>query len=278
MATYVIGDIQGCFTSLQNLLTQLPQEEANQYWVVGDLVNRGAESLEALRFFAAHPNFNSLLGNHDLSLLALAAGVPGKQISADLKRVLDAPDGAELINWLRFRPLLHKEQNYLLVHAGLLPQWSAVDAVTLAGEVQQELRGPHWKNFMHALFGNSPAQWDDNLQGAARWRCIVNVMTRMRFCTSDGRLEFNAKGKPEGAPPNCFPWFDLPHARWAQPNEDGHTVVCGHWSAAGLRKMNSVIMLDSGCVWGGCLSAIRLSDQRIWQIECSDVSAEINED
>jgi bis(5'-nucleosyl)-tetraphosphatase (symmetrical) len=259
--TTVIGDLQGCAERFDALLAQAP---APRLWLTGDLVNRGPASLQALRTVRAHPACTTVLGNHDLHLLAAAAGLkrPGK--SDTLQEILDAPDRDELLEWLRHRPLAHLEEGYLLVHAGVLPQWTAGQTRALAAEVETVLRGPDWKAFLAQMYGNQPSRWDDGLRGADRLRCIVNALTRIRFCTAEGEMEFATKdGGVEAAPTGYLAWFDVPDRRTQDV-----TVVFGHWSAQGLVMRPNLIGLDTGCVWGGKLTAVRLPAREVFQVPC----------
>ena len=271
MKTYAIGDLQGCAHEAQLLLDRINDTAGDQVRIifVGDLINRGPDSLAALRTVAAlsaatDGRVDALLGNHDLHLLAVAAGAQQRSRSDTLDAILDAPDRDALLGWLRRRPLALVEGNHLLVHAGVAPQWSAAQAMALAGEVEAVLRGPDWIDFLGGMYGNEPARWDDALTGQARLRCIVNVLTRMRLCAPDGRMDFKEK-ESAGAPPGSalLPWFDLPARRSADV-----TVVFGHWSALGLLLRPDVIGLDSGCVWGGKLSAVCLDDHSLIQVDC----------
>lgn len=265
MSTYAIGDLQGCFDPLEQLLERCAFDRTrDRLWFVGDLVNRGPKSLETLRFVRDLGDAAVVvLGNHDLSLLMIAAG-HGKLHRLDtFHHVLDAPDGAELIDWLRQRPMMHVEGEYAMVHAGLLPQWQVPQALALAREVEAALRGPEHDEFMRRMWGSEPSSWEDGLHGWDRLRVVVNALTRMRFCTADGHMEFRSKGVPEEPPEGYMPWFDVAGARWRT-----HTVVCGHWSALGYRAGNGLISLDSGCLWGGELTAVRLEDRAVFQVPC----------
>lgn len=270
MATYAIGDVQGCYGELRQLLGAAGFDRArDRLWFVGDLVNRGPESLAVLRFVRDLGSAAiTVLGNHDLHLLTYAAGLAKPRSDDTLDEVLAAPDRDELMQWLRGLPMIHVEGEHVLVHAGLLPQWSAERAQTLGREVQETLRGPRYREFLAALYGGEPDRWDDALRGADRLRVIVNAMTRMRFCTPDGVMEFHTKGEATAAPPGYLPWFDVPGRESA-----GHTVICGHWSALGLRVAPRLLALDSACVWGGSLTAVRLQDRRIIQIPCAAPAA-----
>ncbi len=265
MATYAIGDVQGCVDALRQLLDALAYDRVHdRLWFVGDLVNRGPDSLATLRLVKdLGDGAVSALGNHDFHLLAVAAGLVKKHRSDTLDPILEAPDRAALLDWLRHRPLFHVEGSWAMVHAGLLPQWSVATAQLLAQEVEAALRGPDWQQFLANLYGNTPDSWDEGLRGADRLRVIVNAMARMRFCTAEGKIELSTKGETAKAPPGYYPWFDVP-ARASR----SHTLVCGHWSTLGLRLRPDLLALDSGCVWGGSLSAVRLEDRRLFQVPC----------
>ena len=271
MALYLIGDVQGCDSALGRLLDKIDFSPSRDRLVVlGDLVNRGPGSLAALRRLQALGDgvAQCLLGNHDLHLLAVAQGVRKPHRLDTLGDILAAPDREALLHWLRHRPMALREQGVLMVHAGVLPQWSADQALALAGEVQDVLRGPHWAVFFLHMYGNSPDQWDDALTGAARWRVIVNALTRLRLCTAQGRMEFESKESPgAGVPPGYMPWFDVPGRATAQD-----VVAFGHWSTLGWLGRPDVISLDTGCVWGGCLSAVRLGatagERELIQVQC----------
>lgn len=264
MALYLIGDVQGCDDALGRLLDKLAFSPSRDHLVLlGDLVNRGPQSLAVLRrLMALGGAATCLLGNHDLHLLALAQGVRKPHRSDTLDAVLTAPEREALLNWLRQRPLAWQAQGVLMVHAGVLPQWSAARTLALAAEVQTVLRGADWGVFLHQMYGNEPAAWHDGLQGAARLRVIVNALTRLRFCTADGRMEFATKDRGlDGAPPGYMPWFDVPGRQTA-----GDVVAFGHWSTLGWQGRADVLSLDTGCVWGGCLSALRLGADGVHEL------------
>ena len=265
MATYVIGDIQGCFDELQRLLVAIGfKRNSDRLWFVGDLVNRGPQSLETLRFVKdLGSSAVTVLGNHDLHLIMLAEGFAKRRDDDTLDTVLAAPDRDSLLAWLRSLPLLHRDGKHVLVHAGLLPQWSVAVAQTAGSEVERALRGTGYRDFLSSLYGSKPDRWSDDLQGNDRLRVIVNAMTRLRFCSPKGVMEFKTKGETDKAPRGFLPWFDVPDR-----NSSGATIVCGHWSAVGVKLAPDLIMLDSGCVWGGKLTAIRLEDRRLFQVEC----------
>ena len=272
MATYAIGDVQGSFEELQALLGAFGFDRArDRLWFVGDLVNRGPASLATLRFVRdLGDGAVTVLGNHDLHLLALAQGSVKAREDDTLGAVIAAPDRDGLLDWLRHRPMAHMAAGYALVHAGLLPQWDVATAEALAGEVETELRGPRHKEFLAQLYGSLPDRWNDKLRGIDRLRVIVNAMTRLRFCTPEGVMEFRTKGETAEAPPGYLPWFEVPGRKSVD-----HTLVCGHWSALGLRIAPNLLALDSGCVWGGKLSAVRLEDRRLYQVPCLTDAARV---
>jgi bis(5'-nucleosyl)-tetraphosphatase (symmetrical) len=232
----------------------------DRLWFVGDLVNRGPKSLAALRLVHSLGEAAVVvLGNHDFHLLCLAEGFAKRRPGDTLDAVLAAADAPQLIEWLRHRPLMHAEGGYALVHAGLLPQWSIERALALAREVEAALRGPRYREFLRGLYGAEPRAWRDALAGWDRLRVIVNAMARLRYCTPSGEMDVEAKGRD--APPGYRPWFEL--------RPDGEAaIVCGHWSALGLRLTEKLAALDTGCVWGGSLSALRLEDRRLFQLPC----------
>jgi bis(5'-nucleosyl)-tetraphosphatase (symmetrical) len=266
MATYAIGDVQGCYSALAALLDQVGfNATRDRLWFVGDLVNRGTQSLAVLRFVRGLGDAAVVVhGNHDLHLLASAAGLARRRPDDTLADVMAAPDRDELLDWLRFRPMAHAEDEYLLVHAGLLPAWSVGQALDLAAEVEHELRVKRYRDFLAELYGSKPAAWSDALAGMDRLRVIVNAMTRMRFVSADGAMDFAAKGETANAPPGYMPWFDVPGRA-----SRAATIVCGHWSALGLRIRPDLLALDTGCVWGGALTAMRLEDRRLYQTPCA---------
>lgn len=272
MATYAIGDIQGCFGSLQRLLEECRFDAAaDRLWLVGDLVNRGPRSLETLRFVRAlGPLAVTVLGNHDLYLLMAAAGCGRRSKGDTLDDILNAPDRDDLLDWLRRQCLCHHEGNFCLVHAGLLPQWTVGKARALAQEVEDVLGGPNYLDFMRNMWGSEPTAWSDDLIGWSRLRVIVNAMTRMRFCSPDGVMEFKTKGEASAAPDGFLPWFDVPGRLSAD-----QVLVTGHWSALGLKIETNLLALDSGCLWGRHLTAVRLEDRALFQVSCSPGEAQI---
>lgn len=266
MATYVIGDVQGCFDELKQLLKEVGyQERQDRLWFVGDLVNRGPKSLEVLRFVRGlGERAVTVLGNHDLHLVAQHEGIERARKDDSFHDVLAAAEARELVTWLRRRPMMHVEGRYAMVHAGLLPQWSIARARELAREVEDALAGERYRDFLKNMYGAKPEQWSDNLAGWDRLRVIVNAMTRMRFCTREGRMEFHAKGAEP--PAGYLAWFDT------RPPER-ETLLCGHWSQLGLKLGKRLALLDSGCVWGGALSALRLEDRALHQLSCRGYQA-----
>ena len=273
MKTYAIGDLQGCAHEAQLLLEHIREDAQGDARIlfVGDLINRGPDSLTALRRMKALSESSggrveALLGNHDLHLIAVAVGAQRVSRSDTLDAILDAPDRDELIDWLRRRPLAMFVDAHLLVHAGVAPQWDAEQTMALAGEVEAVLRGEGWIDFLREMYGNEPNRWDDSLSGMARLRCIVNALTRMRLCEPDGSMDFKHKESengPEGS--GLVPWFDLPERR-----TQNVTVVFGHWSALGLVLRPNLVGLDSGCVWGGKLTAVCLDNRALLQVDCPE--------
>lgn len=265
MPTYAIGDVQGCFDELKALLSDIAyQKQSDRLWFVGDLVNRGPKSLQVLRFVRdLGDKAVAVLGNHDLHLVSQHEGFERTRADDTFADVLQAPDARELVDWLRTRPMMHAEGAYAMVHAGLLPQWSIGKAMALGKEVEKALAGPDYKAFLGHMYGSQPDRWTDSLTGWDRLRVIVNAMTRLRFCTPEGRMDFRAKAK--AAPAGQVPWFDL--------RNDSETIVCGHWSALGLKTREKLAALDSGCVWGGRLTALRLEDRALFQVPCAGYQA-----
>jgi bis(5'-nucleosyl)-tetraphosphatase (symmetrical) len=250
--------------SLERLLALIDFNPArDQLWFVGDLVNRGPRSLDVLRWARDHDSMiTCVLGNHDLHLLARAAGAAGAKKRDTLDELLGAPDCDRLIDWLRHRPFVHLDGSHLLVHAGLHPRWTAADARSLGAEIERELRAPTWRAFLAQLAGSPPPRWDPRLGGNDRHRAIMAYLVNVRMCRADGRVVLDFKGHPSEAPAGCVPWFALPDPAWAS-----HTVIFGHWAALGLAIGRHHIALDTGCVWGKSLSAVRLDDRMVFQIK-----------
>ncbi len=263
----LIGDVQGCDDALGRLLDLSGfSASRDSLLVLGDLVNRGPASLAVLRRLQAlGAAAQCLLGNHDLHLLAVAHGVRGLHRSDTFADVLDAPDRDAWLDWLRARPLALQFGGWLCVHAGVVPQWTAAQTLALAGEVETLLRGPDLPAFLQVMYGNQPARWSDALEGADRWRLVINVLTRIRFCSSDGTLDFKAKEGADAAPVGYRPWFDIPGRATI-----GTPIAFGHWSTLGLINTPQLLALDTGCVWGGALTAVRVDGGRheVVQVPC----------
>jgi len=267
MSTYAIGDIQGCHRTLRRLLKRIRFDaDADRLWLTGDLVNRGPRSLEVLRWAREQGDrVVTVLGNHDLHLIARAFGTRAPKSRDTMDDVLEAPDREELILWLRQRPLLHREGAFVLVHAGLLPSWTLERTEQLAREVETALGGPGAERLLQALLAGRPPAWREDLGPEDRWRVAVQVLTRLRTCREDDRVCEGFSGPPQRAPEGCHPWFEL-----RDDHAAGVTVVCGHWATLGLRIQPGVMALDTGCVWGGFLTAVRLEDGEIFQESLAD--------
>ncbi len=268
MAIWAIGDIQGCHDPLQRLLERLKFDPAvDRLWFCGDLVNRGQQSLETLRLVRMlSPHSEIVLGNHDLSLLAIGERSPDDQrkVNPDLQRVLFAPDRDELLDWLRGQKLMHVDRGlgFAMVHAGLLPRWTLEIAEGCAREIEDKLRSDSYRKLLRNMYGDKPA-WHPKLGGLERLRAIINVFTRLRYCTPSGRIGLEAKGAPGTQPPGLYPWFEVPGRV-----ERELPIVCGHWSTLGLQLGMGVHAIDTGCVWGGPLTALRLDgeERRVVQV------------
>jgi bis(5'-nucleosyl)-tetraphosphatase (symmetrical) len=269
MSTYAIGDLQGCLASFESLLAQLP--DARRLILVGDLVNRGPQSLATLRAVRDRVEAGTavaLLGNHDLHLLAVDAGIRPLHDTDTLQEILDAPDRRTLIDWLRTLPLAHTEGGRLFVHAGVPPQWTTDETLARSEEVRRRLALPDYRDFLRRMYGNQPGLWDEALAGDDRLRFIVNALTRLRVVDAEGRMHLKFKDDSAQAPSGTVPWFDHPHrATRATP------IVFGHWSTEGLVRRSNVIGLDTGCVWGGRLTALRLEDGSLVQVDCPQAQA-----
>lgn len=263
---WMIGDIQGCLAPLQSLLSH-PEIASNpqaRFWFAGDLVNRGPSSLQTLRYLMSIEDRSVfLLGNHDLHLLAVAAGVraPGKNDT--FQEVLTAPDAADIVHWLRHRKLAHFEHDHLMVHAGVLPKWTVKKTLSLAGEVEQALRSNNWAKSLQKMYGNEPTHWKNGHTGAKRLRVIINALTRLRMCNPKGHMALSVKSSPKDRSDDLIPWFDMPDRQTKDI-----TVVFGHWSTLGLLNRPDAVCLDTGCVWGGHLTAMRMQDRRLIQVAC----------
>jgi len=274
MALYLIGDVQGCDSALQYLLDTLSfSPSTDTLYLLGDLVNRGPDSAGVLRRLMRYGNSaQCLLGNHDLHLLATALGARRPSRKDTLGKVLQAPDREAMLAWLRQQHmaflLQHQTRSILMVHAGVLPSWSATQTMALAGEFEAVLRSPDLNDFLHQMYGNTAKRWEDSLTGAERLRVIVNALTRLRFCTADGVMEFDTSDGAHAAPPGYMPWFEVPGRKTADI-----TVAFGHWSTVGWLGRDDVLALDSGCVWGGHLSALKLgtgtAGHELIQVKCA---------
>ena len=262
MATYAIGDVQGCYPELQRLLDKLRFDPAaDKLWFCGDLVNRGGESLATLRLIhGLREQCVVTLGNHDLSLLAIALRKPDAQakVNPELREVLFADDAPVLFEWLRSQKLLHHDEQlgWTMIHAGLAPAWTLRQAQKAAQDVERELSSPRHPRILRNLFGNRPAGWSNRLQGLDRHRATINLLTRMRYCDVNGRIDFEAKDIPGTQRPGLYPWFEVPGMRRRETR-----IVCGHWSALGRFSGLGVYAIDTGCVWGGQLTALRLDGE-----------------
>lgn len=264
---YLIGDLQGCCDAFERLLEKVDFSPSRDHaWLLGDLVNRGPESLAALRRLQSlGPAVTCLLGNHDLHLLAVAAGGRKAHRSDTLEQILEAPDREALLEWMRHQRLACRAQGWLMVHAGVVPQWDADDTLALAAEVEAVLRSSSLRDFLHVMYGNEPLVWDPALEGDRRLRFIINVLTRVRFVHADGTLDLKTKEGAGAAPAGLYPWFEVPRRR-----TEGTPIAFGHWSTLGLVNRPDLLALDTGCVWGGALTAARVGDGRreIIQVLC----------
>jgi len=269
---YLIGDLQGCCDAFERLLARIGfSPSRDRLWLLGDLVNRGPQSLATLRRLQALGDAATcLLGNHDLHLLAVAHGVRPQHRGDTLAPILQADDREALLHWLRHQRMAIFEAGWLMVHAGVVPQWSRDDTLARAGEVEAVLRGPALPDFLHAMYGNEPARWDPDLAGTARLRFTVNVLTRLRFCTADGEMDFKTKDGAGAAPEGYMPWFDVPGRRTADT-----PIAFGHWSTLGLLNRPTLLGLDTGCIWGGQLTAARVdgASREIIQVACEQAQA-----
>ena len=261
MAIYAIGDIQGCYDEFQRILDLIEfNPSKDKLWLAGDIVNRGPKSLEVLRLVKSLGSSTiTVLGNHDLHLLALSQGNQRHYKHGGLTDILEAPDREELIHWLRHQPLMyqHKELRYSLIHAGLPPQWDIPTALLRARELEVALQGAAFHDFCHAMYGNEPSRWSDDLTGMDRLRFITNCFTRLRYCTPDGRLAMREKGSPGSQGAGVIPWYQVPGR--ASRNDQ---IIFGHWSTLGFYNGNNVWAIDTGCLWGGKLTALKIKDKK----------------
>ena len=273
MSTYAIGDIQGCFQELNELLDLIGfSETSDQLWFVGDLVNRGPQSLETLRFIKSlGDSAITVLGNHDIHLLS-ASFINGKGRRKDtFDEILAAPDRDELLHWLRHQALYIQDDSlgFCMVHAGVAPQWSVDQIASLAGEVEQALQGDGYLEYLAHIYGDQPSIWSDDLTGMERLRCITNFFTRLRFCDENGRMEFSEKGPPGSQPDDWKPWYEIKNRKSADLK-----IIFGHWSTQKLAnedvRKHNVFSIDTGCLWGGELTAFRLDDEKIFQLDCKN--------
>ena len=266
MATYAIGDIQGCLVPLEELLDQIEFDPGiDRIWFCGDLINRGPHSLETLRFVKSlGDSAVTVLGNHDLHLLAIAEGFKQERPGDTYRKILKAPDAEELLFWLRQRPLVHfdKSLKTLLVHAGVFPGWSRKQLKNYAREIEEHLRGKRYRRYLKRMYGRHPMFWDDDMPKWQRIRFITNALTRMRYCDTKGRLNLTSKGPPGSQQKKLVPWFEHPRLKCKK-----WRIVCGHWSALGLINEGRILSLDTGCVWGGKLTAAELTREKVKNIE-----------
>jgi bis(5'-nucleosyl)-tetraphosphatase (symmetrical) len=264
---YVVGDLQGCDDALARLAAELDfSPSRDRMFVLGDLVNRGPASLAVLRRLRGWGSAaRCVLGNHDLHLLAVAAGTRKVHLDDTLDDILLAPDRDAHLDWLRQQRMAWMHDGWLMVHAGVVPQWDAAQTLALAGEVEAQIAGPALIELLQGMYGNEPSRWSDELTGIERWRFVVNVLTRIRFCTDDGTIELKSKDAAELAPHGYRPWFEVPGRRTA-----GTPIACGHWSTLGLVNRPDLLAIDTGCVWGGLLTAVRIDAGRrdIVQVRC----------
>jgi len=267
MATYAIGDIQGCYQELQQLLTHIGFDPTqDSLWFVGDLVNRGPDSAEVLRFVKnLGPRAITVLGNHDLHTLAVANGHTRYAKNDKIDDVLNAPDRDELLNWLRHQPLLHHDESlgFTMIHAGLPPQWDLAQAKQCAAEIEAVLQSPQHTEYLEQMYGNDPNQWNEKLTDWERLRFITNCFSRLRYCDADGSLALKEKLKPGSQAKGLMPWFEHPERLTAECD-----IVFGHWSTLGLIASNGVYAIDTGCLWGGAMTALRLEDKQTFSIQC----------
>lgn len=274
---WVIGDVQGCYLQLESLLNhpEIRDDPDCKIWFAGDIINRGRNSLKTLkRIMDLGDRAITILGNHDIHLLAVAAGFRREHHTDTIGEILKSKRRDEYIEWIRHRPLAHYEFEHLMVHAGVMQSWTADKTIELAEEVSNKvLKADNWQQKLKTVFGNSPNYWDDSFKGSKRYRVIINALTRMRMCNLDGSMDFDYKGAPPLPPihgkAKVLPWFELPNRQSA-----GTTIVFGHWSTLGLLIRPRLLALDTGCVWGGRLSAMRINDRKLIQIPYFEDSVE----
>ncbi|MGI9338335.1 MAG: symmetrical bis(5'-nucleosyl)-tetraphosphatase [Gammaproteobacteria bacterium] len=261
MATYAVGDIHGCLDLLRRLLDDAGFDGArDRLWLVGDVINRGGQSLATLRWLYKNRAMITLvLGNHDLHLLAAHAGAVKPRADDTIGDILRAEDGDDLCAWLRTMPLAYREGDYLMVHAGVLPMWDGDEVVRLAAEASAVIGGEEWHDFAKVLYGDTPDNWSPTLEGFDRWRVIVNALTRLRVCDDDGGMLLKFSGAPKDAPPDSRPWFDIAGRKTAKM-----VIICGHWAALGFVHRRNLLALDTGAAWGGGLTAVRLEDEAVF--------------
>jgi bis(5'-nucleosyl)-tetraphosphatase (symmetrical) len=267
------GDLQGCLTPFRELLAKVAPSPDTPLWFAGDLINRGPASLDTLREVVALGERGvAVLGNHDLHLLSVSAGIRKAKKGDTIDEILNAPDAEDLLHWVRHRPIAHYEHGMLMVHAGVLPQWDVALTLELARELETALRGKNWKETLAGLYGNEPSRWSKDLKGIDRLRITCSALTRMRFCNREGEMDFSTSGGLDSAPAGYMPWFDVPGRKTSDI-----TVVFGHWAALGLMLRDNLVGLDSGCVWGNRLSAVQLeadpAQRKLTQVACTGCGA-----
>lgn len=268
MAVYAIGDVQGCFSELEQLLKKIRfNSNSDRLWFVGDLVNRGPQSLETVQFVQSlNERAQCVLGNHDIHLIACYTGAQTCKPTSSLKQILDHTDVDNIVDWMRNIPLLHHdaELNWTMVHAGLLPQWDLNLAQQCAQEVEQQLRANNYADFIAQAYGNTPSKWETSLNDRDRWRVIINAFTRLRLCDREGNMDFDHKGELGAQAEHLHAWFDLPR------QSENLNIVFGHWSALGLKHTDNLLGLDTGCLWGAALTAARLDcdEPIIYSVDC----------
>ena len=265
MSRWAIGDIQGCFDEFISLVSRIDGLEKTdttpQLWLVGDLINRGPKSLEVLEWVIEHQSrCRVVLGNHDLNFLAIAAGLRHPKAYDTLGTLIASKKREDYVDWIRHQDLVHFDDGILMVHAGVPAPWDVAVTIAHAAEVEYRLQSWDWDRWIKLMYGDEPTKWSPELKGTERRRFTVNALTRMRFCSLDGALEFKSKEAAGKAPAGCYPWFSLPDRRCSN-----QAIVFGHWSTLGLMNTSTVMAIDTGCVWGGALSAINLDTREVLQ-------------